>query len=186
MKFLLPILALLMVGAIVYVRTVEPRVLCPSVPSQQERKTDSVPLSIDRGQEMVPVGTERIQETTPQIAPVGKAPAQKAPSASTQEMGFALRDELALTEQQMERVCAVLEVRATELQDCHDAIRKSKVFDPKGYGKTLSLMKEGWFRNIDSVLDSRQHGRFQELVADGILRPGTEFLADLDDMTVIR
>jgi len=185
-KFLIPAAAILVVGAVVYIRKDEAGVSCPSPRTHQEPGIEPVSLSTDKGQEQVPVAPKPIQEKAAQITPVEITPTPKIPNASTQEMGFALRDELALTEQQMERVNAVLETRATELQDCHDSIRKSKIFNPREYGKTLGQMKDGWFRNIDTVLDSRQHGRFQELVADGILRPGTEFLVDLDGMTVIR
>jgi len=184
-KFVFPAITVLILAAAVIVRD-EAGVLCSSPRTSEKSKVAPVLLPKDNARDLIPAASERIQEKAPPVAAMEKASIRKIPSPSTQEMGFVLKDELTLTDQQMERVSAALEARATDLQDCHDTIRKSKVFDPREYGKTLGRMKEVWFRNIDAVLDSRQHERFLELVVDGILRSGTEFQVDLDVMTVIR
>jgi len=108
------------------------------------------------------------------------------PGPATQEMVLLLRDELGLTEEQQGRVSAFLGEREAELKECHEAIRKSGVFMPREYGRTLARMKVGWYRKIDGILDSRQHLRFEVLVAEGLLRPGTEFGVNLNEMTVLR
>jgi hypothetical protein len=108
------------------------------------------------------------------------------PSPMTQEMELILKDELELSEEQQIRISAFLGEREAELRECHETIRKSGVFIPREYGKVLGRMKPGWYLKIDGVLDSRQHLRFDELVAEGFLRPGTEFGANLNEMIVVR
>lgn len=111
---------------------------------------------------------------------------QTGPGVQSQEMEFVLRDELELSEQQLTRISLCFQDRAVELQECHEVIRKSGVFVPKEYGKALGRMKDGWYRRIDAVLDTRQHARFEELVAEGFLRSGTEFTINLNEMVVVQ
>lgn len=81
--------------------------------------------------------------------------------AATQQMETMLKDELDLTEDQQARISFCLRDREIELHECHASIRRSGVFVPLDDGKTLLGMKEGWYRRIDSVLDSASMNGFR-------------------------
>jgi len=185
-KLLVAVAAISILGVIAFFRKEPAGNLRPSLPRRQQQSVADVTQWQEQGKEVRLAGRESEAPPTPIVPAAKSSSTEMILSSDTQQMEFALKDELALTEQQNERVHEALVMRELELRECQDAIRKSGVFDPRAYGKKLIGMKEGWTRNIDGVLDSRQHQRFQELLASGILRPGTEFLADLDSMTVIR
>jgi hypothetical protein len=153
------------------------------------REDAPAPAKPDRKNDVRQANGERERSTPPVGVPVVEKPSGEEPivlSSRTQEMSSSLRETLGLTEDQGFRVDSALAARAAELQSVQDAIRKSGVFNPRDYGRSLLRMKDSWFRNIDGVLDSRQHVLFVDMVAKGFLRPGTEFLADLEVLTVVR
>jgi hypothetical protein len=131
--------------------------------------------------------SEATAATAPVPAPSDPAPEPAAAEPSRRsEMLETLKVRLELTPAQEVQVAEALRSRAKELRECQEAYRKTGVFVPREYGSRLIRMKESWYRQIDGVLDSEQHRTFDELVAKGFFRPGTDFTVDLMTMSVIR
>jgi hypothetical protein len=185
-KYLIPTLAVLVLALCAGLHREEKGTLAPPTQGQPKVKVPEAKGLAEVGSEPLPATSLKAVEAVRVLPSIEAAKAPSAPNLSTQEMSDKLRDELSLSEEQLVRVNTALQERSAELAECHESIRRSGVFVPMEYGKQLQRMKDGWYRKIDGVLDSHQHLIFDDLVGKGFLRPGTEFAADLNVMTVIR
>lgn len=190
MKHLLPVLALLILGICGMMRRQGAELRDPLLPADRVDPASQAPRVMDADRAAGPVRLETAKSAespTGALSPVGVPPGSptSGPQVDIKEMLSVLRTNLELSEEQEPAVVAALRGRANDLQESQEAIRKSGVFTPREYGRTLLRMKETWYRNVDSILDSSQHRRFQELVNEGFFRPGTEFTADLNEMIVL-
>ena len=104
----------------------------------------------------------------------------------TEEILGRLTPGLALTDEQVDHVRELLRNREQRLREWHAALRTSKVFNVREYGRTLTRLTEDWYRGIDQVLDTAQHDRFEAIAGEGLLGRGTEFVIDLNEMVVLR
>jgi hypothetical protein len=95
-----------------------------------------------------------------------------------------LASDLSLTGLQQEAVEQIFLDRSDEIRICHEGIRRSRVLDVRQYEWQVGRMKESWYRKIDSLLDSVQHGRFVALVEQGLFNEGLGFTED-PGMTVL-
>jgi hypothetical protein len=189
-KQILPILALLILGICFSMHRGGPELRTPFLPAAKVDLASQAPQVIDADRVVKPMRVETAkgsESPTGGVNPIGVAPASSpsGPQFDIGELLSVLRVNLELTEEQEPAVAAALRGRASDLQESQEAIRKSGVFTPREYGQSLLRMKETWYRNVDSSLDSSQHRRFQELVSKGFFRPGTEFTADLKEMIVL-
>jgi hypothetical protein len=99
---------------------------------------------------------------------------QKA-AASVARMTALLERELVLMAPQREALEQVLKDRDAEIKSCHAAMVRSGVIDIAHYEWQVDLMKEGWYRKVDALLDRAQHERFRILVQQGIFNEGLAF-----------
>jgi hypothetical protein len=189
-KYVLPALAVLILGISIQTRMSRKGVDQPLMPSRELVRTESVVAPTEvrsrpvRSEPDFQMTGNRRESTVQNGTP--RASTEPAASEMVQEMLEGMAD-LELSEEQAAGILPILRDRAEELGRWHQEIRESGVFNPGEYGRSLTQRRELWFRRIDGLLDARQHEGFRQLVSlKGFLRQGTDFTVYQNELTVIR
>lgn len=190
MKRLLPVSALIVLGICGLSRRQGPEVRPlpqPSVRTVQDFGTPDLPpeISIPRTRE-AGAGSGNVAPQPEGRLRVEEEVRTNTSASDIDGMLNILQSRLDLSEVQSEQAAQALRERMRDLQACQEAYRLSGVFVPREYGGKLARLKESWYRSIDCILDTDQHAKFDALVRDGYFQPGTEFRADLNQITVLR
>ena len=184
MKYAIPLGALLLVCVAAALNLASP----PRAASPERRVTVVAP------REAPEVRSAAMAAAPPPVSPAGSIPEiqqsaaavtdRKVAAASTGKLTVLLDRELTLTTLQRDAVEQLLKDRDLEIKACHAAILRSGVIDIPQYEWQAGLMKEGWYRKIDALLDRAQHERLLALVQKGFFNEGLAFTVE-PGMTVL-
>lgn len=181
MKYAIPLGALLLLGAAVSLH----RASSPRATGSDRRGTVVAPPEAGGIPSAAPAPPLAV--VPPGAVAEGRRSAadrQTSGGASMVRLATTLDRELTLTAFQRESVEHFLKDREAEIKALHAGILRSGVIDLSDYEWRVGLMKDGWYRKIDALLDRVQHARFLKLVQDGFLNEGLAFTVE-PGMTVL-
>jgi hypothetical protein len=181
-KYAIPLGLLLLVGAAAVLHRASP----PLAAGLERRAGVAVvPADVPSAQIVTaPVAAIPVEVAPEAKKPTAGEPDRKASAAVLARMTSVLDRELTLTTHQRQTVEQLLKDRDAEIKACHGAIVRSGVLDIAQYEWQVQGMKEGWFRQVDALLDRAQHDRFVALVQQGFLNEGLAFTVQ-PGMTVL-
>lgn len=182
MKTAIPLGLLLLVGVAAVLHRASP----PRAAGLERHAVEVAPREVAEGPSAPPAPAPAIPaEIAPEPLRLGGTPVdRKAPASTTAKLMALLDRELILTAHQRDTVEQILKDREGEIKACHAAIVKSGVIDIAHYEWQVGLMKETWYRKVDSLLDRAQHERFVVQVQLGFFNEGLAFTIE-PGMTVL-
>lgn len=182
MKYAIPLGAILLVGIAAGLHR------SPARPAMPDRPGPEAPAALPAPEDARPVDSPRrtvLEESRALDSAIPTAkPGLPAAPAPWQKLFGPLDRALGLTATQRASVEGILRDRDAEIDACHEAIRKAGFVDIRHYDWQCGVMKAGWYRRIDGLLDGVQHEQFVALLQKGFLNEGLAFTIE-PGMTVL-